>query len=256
MMQLDKSRFSNWRICCVFLGAAALLSLNGSSFGQVRDGHLQQFADLPPGQVGQMQLARGGPLAGYFQPVRVHVPDGAQVSLWTGDHFENFDGNQADAGMLVGGVYRARVTRIPEQAGFEVYPTVEIINRLFPPQGQERKFPIPIVITQEDLERAIEGQYVVRVVYLEDPLLALPAPQREGEQRAVDVGAGEDPLLAADKLGRPMAIVRIGSRVPVEMLQGRSDRGAAPLQLFQEPAAAPSETNVTQQQTGTIAPRR
>lgn len=230
--------------------------MTGSAFSQTRDGHLQQFADLPPGQVGQMQLARGGPLAGYFQPVRVFVPDGTQISLWAGDHFENFDGSQADGGMLVGGVYRARITRIPEHAGFEVYPTVEVINRLFPPEGQERKFPIPIVITQEDLERAIEGQYVVRVVYLEDPLMALPAQQSEGEQRVIDVGAGEDPLVAADKLGRPMAIVRIGSRVPVEMLQGRAGRGAAPLQLYPAPANAPQEANETQQQTGFTVPVR
>lgn len=256
MIQLDQSRDSNWQTGKAFLIAVALLGMTGSSFAQTRDSHLQQFADLPPGQVGQMQLARGGPLAGYYQPVRVFVPDGAQISLWAGDHFENFDGSQADGGMLVGGVYRARITRIPEHAGFEVYPTVEVINRLFPPQGQERKFPIPIVISQEDLERAIEGQYVVRVVYLEDPLMALPARQGEGEQRVVDVGAGEDPLVAADKLGRPMAIVRIGSRVPVEMLQGRADRGAAPLQLYQAAPTTSQETNVTQQRSGFTAPRR
>ena len=241
-MQPAESSQSYWRILCAILVFFASQNLTALCYGQARDRHLQQFADLPPGQVGQMQLSRGGPLAGYFQPVRVTVPKGAQVSLWSGDHFEVFEANQADAGMLVSGVYRARVTRIPGQAGFEVYPTVEIINRLFPPQGQEQKYPIPVVITQEDLERAIEGQFVVRVVYLEDPLLALPARQRDGEQRAVDVGPGEDPLVAADKLGRPMAIVRIGARVPTEMLNGQSGQGAAPLKLYKAPSPTAETT--------------
>ncbi|MEC7355705.1 MAG: hypothetical protein VYE53_11260, partial [Planctomycetota bacterium] len=182
-MQPAESSQSHWRILCAILVFFASQNLTALCYGQARDRHLQQFADLPPGQVGQMQLSRGGPLAGYFQPVRMTVPKGAQVSLCAEDHFEAFEANQADAGMLVSGVYRTRVTRIPGQAGFEVYPTIEIINRLFPPQGQEQKYPIPVVITQEDLERAIEGQFVVRVVYLEDPLLALPVRQREGEQR-------------------------------------------------------------------------
>ena len=150
-MQPAESSQSHWRILCAILVFFASQNLTALCYGQARDRHLQQFADLPPGQVGQMQLSRGGPLAGYFQPVRMTVPKGAQVSLWAEDHFEAFEANQADAGMLVSGVYRTRVTRIPGQAGFEVYPTIEIINRLFPPQGQEQKYPIPVVITQEIL---------------------------------------------------------------------------------------------------------
>lgn len=245
--------------CRLAAGALPLLAVmvlcsetwaQGGALGQPGNRHVQQYADLPPGQVGQMQLARGGPLPGYFQPVEVFVPEGAQISLWDSDHFEEYKGNRAKAGMLIGGVYRGRITRIPGKAGFEVYPTVEVINRLFPPPGQELKFPIPVVITQDDLERALEGQFVTRVVYLEDPLIALPARQREGDQRSVDVGATEDPLIAADKLGRPMAIIRIGARVPVEMLQGVGGVGAAPLQKY-EAQEAPQEPATLEQSVPT-----
>ena len=94
-MHPAESSQSYWRILCAILVFFASQNLTALCYGQARDRHLQQFADLPPGQVGQMQLSRGGPLAGYFQPVRVTVPKGAQVSLWSGDHFEAFEANPA-----------------------------------------------------------------------------------------------------------------------------------------------------------------
>ena len=33
-------------------------------------------------------------------------------------------------GMMIGPVYRLRVTNIPNQEGLEVFPTIEVINRL------------------------------------------------------------------------------------------------------------------------------
>ncbi|MEZ6082139.1 MAG: hypothetical protein R3C56_42630 [Pirellulaceae bacterium] len=54
-------------------------------------------------------------------------------------------------GMLVAGVYRFRVTNIPFRPGEELYPTLEIIDRIYPPAGREHRFPIPVVMTEEDL---------------------------------------------------------------------------------------------------------
>ena len=42
-------------------------------------------------------------------------------------------------------------TDIPEHPGVEVFPTVEMIDRLYPPQGQSLKFPVPIDLTQDEL---------------------------------------------------------------------------------------------------------
>ena len=81
-----------------------------------------------------------------------------------------------------------RVTNIPFRPGQEIYPTIELINRLYPPPGRETRFPIPIQITREELEMALRGQYIVRVVYLEDPQAALPQQQDPERQRYFDVG--------------------------------------------------------------------
>ena len=78
--------------------------------------------------------------------------------------------------MLIGKVYRFRVTGIKRNEGFEVFPTVEVINRMYPPKGQATRFPIPIQLTEEELALAISGRFVTRVIYLEDPRTALPLP--------------------------------------------------------------------------------
>ncbi len=189
-------------------------------------------ADMVPGAVGQGQLLRGGPLPGYFQPVSLQAPQGAHIAIWAGDRYVPFDGSTPLVGMLIGQVYRLKITRIPGKPGAELYPTLELVNRLYPPPGLERKYPVPIVFSQEELEMALEGYFVTRVVYLENPNEALPVRDRKGEQRVVEVGHGEDPLQTADVLGRPVAIVRLGSRIPTRNELDPFGYGAPPYQVL------------------------
>lgn len=153
-------------------------------------------------------------MPGYFQPVEISGPKGTLVSLAVDGQFTAPRTNQVFAGMLLGQVYRLRIGNIREQDGAEVYPTVEVISRLHPPPGQETRFPIPIVISDEELALAITGKYITRVIYLENPTNAIGVADAPGTQRSFDVGPGDDALRVADERGRPMAILRMGSRVP------------------------------------------
>jgi hypothetical protein len=140
-------------------------------------------------------------------------------------------------GLQVGALYRLQVTHIPERPGLEVFPTVEIIDRLYPPPGQKLRFPIPIELTLEELELASEGHFVTRVIYLEDPLAALPLEDQREHQRWIEARVGEDPLVMADHLGRPMAILRLGGRLPAkDQPDGAFLYGAPPVQLYDQPA--------------------
>ena len=85
-----------------------------------------------------------------------------------------------------------------------------MIDRLYPPLGQERRFPIPVDITKEELELALSGRFVTRVIYLEDPQHALPVAEQPDEQTYFQIPPGDNPLDVADRLGRPMAILRLG----------------------------------------------
>jgi hypothetical protein len=116
--------------------------------------------------------------------------------------------------MQIGAVYRLRVTEFGSEPGQAVYPTVEVIDRLYPPAGLALRYPIPVELTAEELELAARGNFVTRVIYLEDPNQALPTTQKDGEQAWAEAPQGADPLVVADELGRPVAILRIGGRVP------------------------------------------
>jgi hypothetical protein len=107
------------------------------------------------------------------------------------------------------------VTEIPGHPGVEVFPTVEMVDRMYPPPGKALRFPVPVELTQEELEMAADGQFVTRVIYIEDPQLALPVAEKAAsETRWIEVRPGEDPLVTADGLGRPIAILRMGGRIP------------------------------------------
>jgi hypothetical protein len=170
---------------------------------------------MPPGAIGGQQLQRGGPLPGYFQPVEIKGPAGSLISLAANGQFEEVQQSSARVGMLLGAVYRLRVVQIPLNPSLEVYPTIELVNRLYTPRGQERRFAVPIELTQEDIELALHDKFVTRVIYLEDPDIATPARQDPATQSWFEVRPGDDPLAVADALGRPMAILRIGGRVPI-----------------------------------------
>ncbi len=200
------------RRCLVVL--VMLVATSSPALAQNRPYHYFHSADMPPGTIGAAQLMRGGPLPGYFQPVEITGPQETQVAMATDGVYESPQPAPLRVALLVGKVYRLKVTNIPFHVGQEVFPSIEIINRLYPPAGSEAKFPIPIELTREELEMAIRGQYVVRVIYLENPRTALPAREDPQQQRYFEVGPNQDPLEVADALGRPIAILRIGSRVP------------------------------------------
>ena len=191
-----------------------LFSTASPLFGQKPQIHSFHAGALPPGAIGRLQLERGGPLAGYYQPVEIRIPDGSWISPADQEGFVQPSARRIKLGMLISAVYRMKVTRIPDRPGIEVYPTVEVIDRMFPPPGQKWRFPIPIEFTERELELAADGKFITRVIYLEDPDRASPLPEDPKRQTYFEITPGTDPLVVADGLGKPVAIVRIGGRLP------------------------------------------
>jgi hypothetical protein len=227
----------------VLLGWAVCLTATTGN-AQEPPRHYLHAGVMAPGAIAGMKLQRGGPVPGYFQPVEVRAPEGTMVSWVCENQFLPPQGAPAKCAMLIGPVYRLRITGIKLHEGEEVYPTVELIDRLYPPVGEELKFPIPIELTQEDLELALAGKFVTRVVYLEDPRAAYAREEDPKRQYIVEVDRRQDPLVTADHLGRPMAIVRIGGRTPADT----ANPGAAflynspPLLRFEPAKNAPRGT--------------
>jgi len=83
------------------------------------------------------------------------------------------------------------------------------------------------------------------VIYLENPKAALPVREDPQGQGWFEASPGRDPLAMADALGRPVAILRLGARLP-DHVSGPDMSflfGCPPLVLYPPRAAkAPPET--------------
>ena len=75
------------------------------------------------------------------------------------------------------------------------------------------------------------------MIYLEDKNKALPTAEIDHSQTWFEAGPGQDPLAAADALGRPVAILRIGGRLPDANPNANFFFGSPPY----VPYAAPAE---------------
>ncbi len=221
----------------------------------LHDRHFRDSGLHPPGQVGRGLLSRGGPIPGYFQPIEVRAPQGTQLAFVANGQFGPPLLAPTKAGMLIGAVYRMKITNIPGLEGVEVFPSIEVINRIYPPRGLEAKFAIPIQLSLREIKMAVQGFYVTRVIYLEDPTNPIPADEPIGRQRTLDISYTEDPLHVADKLGRPVAILRIGSRYP--QLNAQTNRfmfSSPPIQIIATPLLPAANTSASSTPAGFTTP--
>ncbi|SFI47894.1 hypothetical protein [Planctomicrobium piriforme] len=212
-----------WSACALGVFSAASL--------QAQDRHLPLDHRAPTGVAGRWSALTKPGIAGAPQPVRFTLPGAGVVSFYSGSpHHPVPFAAPAQAGLGVGYVYRIRISDMPDYPGIELFPTVELIDRLHPPAGLEQEFPIPVQITAEDIETVLQDRMVTKVIYLEQPDLAAPVEQTEGA-RIENLPPVVNLLQAADLRGRPMAIIRMGGRIPDP--RGTTDEffSSSPLQL-------------------------
>jgi uncharacterized repeat protein (TIGR01451 family) len=122
----------------------------------------------------------------------------------------------ATFGLKVGLSYKLRVFDIPDRPGVELFPVIEMVGHLHRPKGIDPgKYPIRIVLRDDDItDAAGRGLLVTQVIYLEDPDQAAPIKLPKDEPPFSTITPSEDPFKVARALGRVMAIVRIGGRMP------------------------------------------
>lgn len=169
---------------------------------------------VPPGKAGHWSAHRDPTLLrGYFQPVQVELPQAAKVTFFAGIPEQTVEQpSPASAALLVGPWYRLKVSDITGYPGVVLYPTVELLDRLHPPAGKAAHYPIPVTISDEEINAVLQGRLVTKFVYLEQPSTAYVGPSPEKVRNRIG-NPRENAIAIADHHGRPMAIVRIGGRV-------------------------------------------
>lgn len=199
-----------------FAGAAASIAfgcvLSATAYAQ--QPHQLLRGNMVPGQASQIKLMGNPANVGKYQAVKVVAPEGVDLAVASGGAFVSTMQPQYSVGMQLGSLYRFRIEGTEVGRKYELYPSVELLDFLHPPKGLETDFPVLVVITESDIRAANAGRLVTKVIYLEDPETALPRTGKKELQPWYDVSASEDPVRTAAGLGRPMAILRIGSRVP------------------------------------------
>ncbi|MFK7735272.1 MAG: hypothetical protein AB8B50_04540 [Pirellulaceae bacterium] len=211
----------SWRTAFVIIAAGSCVGslpvVNAQGQSLPQRGNYLFDAQQPPGYVAGAQSMKRPSSYGTFQAVSISGPNETRIALARDGQFLPPLENPVATAMMVGAVYRVRVTNIPFRPGQELYPTIEILDRLYAPPGREHRFPIPVVLTEEDLRLAMDGALVTRVIYLEDSENANPLPTPVGDQMTTNVLPSDNALKVADQLGKPVAILRIGSRVPATL---------------------------------------
>ena len=103
-------------------------------------------------------------------------------------------------GLLPGLAYRLKIKGVPHRPADELYPSLRILSPLVTPRGQKWRFPIEIVIDEDDLNEAFSGNHVQRVVYVSNE----PEAYDVLADRWFDIQPGDSCLAVASTLGTPV----------------------------------------------------
>jgi len=168
-----------------------------------------------PGAIGVQSAPQPGPRpeqvrADWVQEVELRGPAGLLVAIETPAGFSPLEPLPIRLGLVVGRGYRLRLAGLPDAEGAELFPSVRVLAKLAGPPAAMRRFPIDIVIDEDDLRLASGGALVRRIVY------ASCEPDREPLPPGswFDVRPGDDAYAVASTLGDPVAEVVIGNRLP------------------------------------------
>jgi hypothetical protein len=168
-----------------------------------------------PGAIGASRRPQPGPcpesqLPDRVQPIEIRGPDGLQLAIETAEGWSTLRSGPLRIGLVVGQPYRLRIGGIPGREGEELFPSVRVLAKLATPAGMAWRFPVEVVIDQDDLDSAATGGHVRRVVYASCES-EQPDPVPAGW---FDVKPGDDALDVASTLGDPVAELVIGNRMP------------------------------------------
>lgn len=206
-------RHARWLPATVALVLAASVGISRQAAGA--DGAAAVADFPPPGAIGFQRRPQLGPrpesvLPEHVQPVEIRGPDGMTIAIETAAGWSPLRPGPLRMGLVVGQAYRLRIGGIAGHEGAELFPSIRPLARLDVPPGMAWRFPVEVVIDEDDLRQAADGAHVRRIVYLaceSDRPDVVPAGW-------FDVRPGDNAFDVALTLGEPVAELVIGNRLP------------------------------------------
>ena len=117
--------------------------------------------------------------------------------------------------LRVGNVYHFRLDQLPNQPDAAVFGSLDIRDGLrLGPRQTSSDYPAPLVVGRIDVERALAGTLVTKLIVLEDARRVRTRPVTAHEPAELDYLPGEDVFEEARDLGRTLVVCRLGAREP------------------------------------------
>ncbi len=143
------------------------------------------------------------------------VPEGTTISALPGLPGSKSYANGSVFGFRPGFVYKLKIDNIPGHPNDALYPSLEVRGSLVPRPGMRyMEYTAPLHFSKADLERALNGGVITKVIYLENPLKAIPTESKPDLPIEVETLSESDAIDEALSNGRVVAILRLGDRVP------------------------------------------
>ncbi|MBY0230963.1 MAG: hypothetical protein K2W96_16885, partial [Gemmataceae bacterium] len=112
---------------------------------------------------------------------------------------------------LQASIYRLKLSDIPNRAGVELYPTLEVLPATAKTSTFLAHSAVPLSFSEEDFEQVAAGNFVVKVIYLPDPQFQDLAATGPDEVVSSRLEPGVDPIQEARRRGSILAIIRMGN---------------------------------------------
>jgi hypothetical protein len=213
------------------LTLAALLCFSAAASAFSQDRYFPLDHREPVGKNAHWNVLARPDIFGYPQPVRISIPGAGRVTFFDGTSPAGVTVDApGQANLLCGYAYRVRISDMPDFPGVELWPTIEVVDRLHPPSNLVDEYPIPIEITAEEIAAVAQDRMVTKVIYLERQDLPRPGnvlPEPEITDLLPNANLIEDATLR----GRPVAILRLGGRTPAPNAPDDLRLPVAPVQV-------------------------
>lgn len=160
------------------------------------------------------------------------APEGVKTTIYPGNNRQISLPEKQMVGMRPGYVYRVKMNHIPGNPEAELYPTLEVRGSLqMPKVANPLNFPAPIRIHKLEIESALKGNLITKVIYLEDSEKAEAVTTTIENPIESYVPADSNLVQDARNRGRLMVIFRMGGKTISEQeLQANSIPGTVQLE--------------------------
>jgi hypothetical protein len=219
----------------ILLGSVAAMP----AAGQDSPVHFPLDDRAPVGIAARWNVIAQRGIYGFPQPIEVSLPSQGRVTFVERSTLEGVTVDApAKARLMVGHTCRVKISDMPEFPGVELYPTIELLDRLHAPPQLAGEFAVPVELTAEEIEAVLHDRMVTKVIYLERQDLPRPNPQEAGVH-ITDFVPSVNLLQSATQMGHPVAILRIGGRTPAPNAPDDLLPPFAPVEVISSPSAQP-----------------